>query len=48
VALKKGFTYRNILDADSSFSWFELHDAIDEQKRVTVREDLLDIDGFEH
>jgi hypothetical protein len=33
---------RDILDTDDPFVWLELRDAIDQQKGITMREDVLD------
>src|SRR6185503_2941752 len=41
VALKKILVDTHLLDADDSFAGDELYDSIDEEKRIAVRQELL-------
>src|SRR5215204_3869046 len=48
VSLKEMFVDRHLLDPDDTHALRQLDDAIDEQERVTVRQNLLDGAGVEN
>ena len=48
MALEKLVADRDVFDPDRAPAGFELDDAIDQQKRIAVRNDLLNIGGLEH
>src|ERR1041384_5887999 len=48
VALEIRLVDTDLLDADDSFARHEFYDAIDEEKRITMRQELLNREGIEN
>jgi hypothetical protein len=49
VPLEERLVHRHILDGDDSLGALELDNAVDEQERVTVRQEIHDfLDGKRH
>jgi hypothetical protein len=47
MTLKKRITHGHILDANAAFASFELFDPIYQQERISVRDNLHDLDSIE-
>jgi hypothetical protein len=48
MALEERLVAAHALDSHNALAELHLQDAVNEHKRVTVRDDSLNIGGFEH
>ena len=48
MVLEKPFTGREVLHADSSFAGFDLHEAVDQEERIAMRQNFLDLPILDH